>query len=187
MTADGTNSCKISRRAGARTHIAGHDYSQLHVTLRSHRHSDDTDFDARSCMAVVLPFVTVPSVRCGGPFYCVDRKVAPVQFVPLLSLGCCVEMRSCAVDRAASEVQYYPSEQRELVGGALLRCMQLSWDMFGPSAMRVEGAELHLTRLKVKQLQEELAARDATRSGRKRALQLRLRALIITAAAAAEE
>ena len=33
----------------------------------------------------------------------------------------------------------------------------------------------HLTELKVKQLQEELAVREATRSGRKRALQLRRR------------
>ena len=53
--------------------------------------------------------------------------------------------------------------------------------------MRVPGAELHLTELKVKQLQEELAVRKATRSGRKRALQLRLRALIITEAVEGEE
>ena len=59
--------------------------------------------------------------------------------------------------------------------------------MFGPDAMRVPGAELHLTKLKVKQLQEELAVREATRSGRKRALQLRLRALIIAAAAEEED
>ena len=131
--------------------------------------------------------MAVPSVRRGGPFYRVDRKVAPVQFVPLLSLGCRIEMRSCAADAAASEVQYYPSEQCELVGGAPLRRMQLSWDMFGPDAMRVPGAELHLTKLKVKQLQEELAVREATRSGRKRALQLRLRALIIAAAAEEED
>ena len=45
----------------------------------------------------------------------------------------------------------------------------------------------HLTELKVKQLQEELAVREATRSGRKRALQLRLRALIIAAAAEEED
>ena len=51
----------------------------------------------------------------------------------------------------------------------------------------VPGAELHLTELKVKQLQEELAVREATRSGRKRALQLRLRALIIAAAAEEED
>ena len=45
----------------------------------------------------------------------------------------------------------------------------------------------HLTELKVKQLQEELAVREATRSGRKRALQLRLRTLIIAAAAEEED
>ena len=45
----------------------------------------------------------------------------------------------------------------------------------------------HLTELKVKQLQEELTVREATRSGRKRALQLRLRALIIAAAAEEED
>ena len=53
--------------------------------------------------------------------------------------------------------------------------------MFGPSAMQVEGVGLHLTKLKVKQLGEELRT---PKSGRKRALQLRLRALIIAAAAA---
>ena len=48
----------------------------------------------------VLPFVVVASGRQrSGPLYCVDRKRAPVQFEPLLSLGCCIEMRSCAVDR----------------------------------------------------------------------------------------
>ena len=111
-----------------------------------------------------------------------DRKVAPVQFVPLLSLGCRVEMRSCAADAAASELQYFALEQREQVGGAPLRSMQLSWGMFGADAMRVRGVGLHLTQLKVKQLAEELSERGATKSGRKRALQLRLRALIIAKA-----
>ena len=64
--------------------------------------------------------------------------------------------------------------------------MQLSWDMFGASAMQVQGVGLHLTKMKVKQLGEELSARKAPKSGRKRALQLRLRALIIAAAAAAD-
>ena len=118
----------------------------------------------------------------GGPFYRVDRKVAPVQFVPLLSLGCRVEMRSCAADAAASELQYFALEQREQVGGAPLRSMQLSWGMFGADAMKVGGVGLHLTQLKVKQLAEELSERGATKSGRKRALQLRLRALIIAQA-----
>ena len=36
--------------------------------------------------------------------------------------------------------------------------MRLSWGMFGASAMKVEGVGLHLTALKVKQLQEELVA-----------------------------
>ena len=45
--------------------------------------------------------------------------------------------------------------------------------------MKVWGVGLHLTQLKVKQLAEELSERGATKSGRKRALQLRLRALII--------
>ena len=108
--------------------------------------------------------------RRGGPFYRVDRKVAPVQFVPLLSLGCRIEMRGCAVDAAASELHYFALEQREPVGGAPLRSMQLSWGMFGADAMRVRGVGLHLTQLKVKQLAEELSERGATKSGRKRAL-----------------
>ena len=52
----------------------------------------------------------------------------------------------------------------------------------------MEAVALHLTELKVRsssQLAEELAARGAAKSGRKRALQLRLRALIISAVAAA--
>lgn len=49
--------------------------------------------------------------------------------------------------------------------------------------MRVANIGLHLTKLKVKQLTEELSERGAPKSGRKRALQLRLRALIIAEAA----
>jgi hypothetical protein len=142
--------------------------------------------DAPSCMAVVLPFVPVPSTRQRGEkFYRVDRRVAPVQFVPLLSLGCRIEMGRCW-DESASESQYYSLSQRELAGGTPLHSMRLSWGMFGASAMRAEGVGLHLTALKVKQLQEELGVRGATKSGRKRALQLRLRALIIAAAAERE-
>mgnify|MGYP006879302086 CR=1 FL=1 len=40
--------------------------------------------------------------------------------------------------------------------GAPRRSMRLSWGMFGASGMRVEGIGLHLTALKVKQLQEEM-------------------------------
>ena len=53
--------------------------------------------------------------------------------------------------------------------------------------MKVGGVGLHLTQLKVKQLAEELSERGATKSGRKRALQLRLRALIIAEAIAERE
>ena len=75
--------------------------------------------DACSCMAVVLPFVAVAVARRrGAPFYRVDRMVAPVQFVPLLRLGCRIDMRSCAVDADASARQYFASQQRESVGGA---------------------------------------------------------------------
>ena len=73
------------------------------------------------------------------------------------------------------------------MGGAPLRSMQLSWAMFDASAMKVAGLGLHLTQLKVKQLAEELAERGAHVSGRKRAMQLRLRALIIAEAAVDEE
>ena len=51
--------------------------------------------------------------------------------------------------------------------------------MFGAEAML--AVRVHLMEMKVKQLAEELEAREAPRSGRKRALQLRLRALIISA------
>ena len=90
------------------------------------------------------------------------------------------------MDAAASELHYFALEQREPVGGAPLQSMQLSWGMFGADAMKVGGVGLHLTQLKVKQLAEELSERGATKSGRKRALQLRLRALIIAAVAEGE-
>lgn len=75
-----------------------------------------------------------------GPLYCVDRKRAPVQFVPLLSLGCCIEMRSCAVDAGATQLHYFALKQNELAGGRPLRSMRLSWDMFGADASD-EGGE----------------------------------------------
>ena len=134
-------------------------------------------------MAIVLPFVEVPSRRArGAAFYRVDRVSAPVQFVPLLSLGCRVDVRSCAADAAASEIQYYISQLQADAGGSPLQSMRLSWDMFGASAMKAEGAGLHLSKMKVKQLADELGAWKATKSGRKRQMQLRLRALIIAAA-----
>ena len=67
-------------------------------------------------------------------------------------------------------------------GGSPLQSMRLSWDMFGASAMKAEGAGLHLSKMKVKQLADELGVWKATKSGRKRQMQLRLRALIIAAA-----
>ena len=62
----------------------------------------------------------------------------------------------------------------------LLQGMRLSRGMFGARAM--VAVRVHLAEMKLKQLAEELGARGATKSGRKRALQLRLRALIIRAA-----
>ena len=73
-------------------------------------------------LRAAAPFVAVVAAmvaarRRGGPFYRIDRMVAPVQFVPLLSLGCRVDMRSCAVDADASAHQwYFASQQRESVG-----------------------------------------------------------------------
>ena len=124
------------------------------------------------------------SCRVGAAFYRVDRVSAPVQFVPLVSLGCRVDVRSCAADAAASEIQYYISQLQADAGGSPLQSMRLSWDMFGASAMKAEGAGLHLSKMKVKQLADELGAWKATKSGRKRQMQLRLRALIIAAASA---
>ena len=74
----------------------------------------------------------------------------------------------------------YAAAVRERVGGTLLHGMRLSRGMFGARAM--VAVRVHLAKMKLKQLAEELGARGATKSGRKRALQLRLRALIIRAA-----
>ena len=98
----------------------------------------------------VLPFVVVASERQrSGPLYCVDadRKRAPCSVHPynLLSLGCCIEMRSCAVDAGATQLHYFALKQNELAGGRPLRSMRLSWDMFGADAMRVANIGLHLS------------------------------------------
>ena len=89
-------------------------------------------------------------------------------------------MRSCVADAAGSAVHFYAAAVHECVGGALLQGMHLSRGMFGARAM--VAVRVHLAKMKLKQLAEELGARGATKSGRKRALQLRLRALIIRAA-----
>ena len=61
--------------------------------------------------------------------------------------------------------------------------------MLGADVMKVGGhwGCAPVTQLKVKQLAEELSECGATKSGRKRAMQLRLRALIIAAASDAVE
>ena len=53
--------------------------------------------------------------------------------------------------------------------------------------MKAEGAGLHLSQMKVKQLADELGAWKATKSGRKRQMQLRLRAPALIIAAASVE
>ena len=70
------------------------------------------------------------------------------------------------------------------VGGALLQSMRLTRAMFRGYVWRAMVAVRvpRLAKMKLKELAEELGARGATKSGRKRALQLRLRALIILAA-----
>ena len=124
------------------------------------------------------------SGRLRNEFYCVDRAVAGPQLVPVLSLGCRLEMRSCAADVAASARHWYVLARREDAGGAPLPRMHVTPGMFGRGAM-VE-VKVPLAKMKMKQLSDELAAFGAPKSGpRKRVLQLRLRALIIRAAAAA--
>ena len=60
----------------------------------------------------------------------------------------------------------------ERVGGALLQSMRLTRAMFGARAM--VAVRVRLAKMKLKELAEELGARGATKSGQKRALQLRL-------------
>ena len=80
----------------------------------------------------------------------------------------------------SAEVHFYAAAVLERVGGALLQSMRLTRAMFGARAM--VAVRVRLAKMKLKELAEELGARGATKSGRKRALQLRLRALIIRAA-----
>ena len=71
--------------------------------------------------------------------------------------------------------------ERTTPSGVLLQGMRLSRGMFGARA--TVAVRVHLAKMKLKpRLAEELGARGATKSGRQRALQLRLRALIIRGA-----
>ena len=62
-------------------------------------------------------------------------------------------------------MHFYAAAVRERVGGALLQGMRLSRGMFG-ARVRV-AVRVHLAKMKLKQLAEELGARGATKSGRK--------------------
>ena len=57
------------------------------------------------------------SGRLRNEFYCVDRAVAGPQLVPVLSLGCRLEVRSCAADAGASAQHWYVLARREDAGG----------------------------------------------------------------------
>lgn len=81
---------------------------------------------------------------------------------------------------AASSQQFYVEDVCEGIGGARLHPLELSLEMFGADEMF--AVSIPLQDMKVKQLAEELVARGVAKSGLKRALQLRLRALMIAAA-----
>ena len=81
---------------------------------------------------------------------------------------------------AASSQQFYIEDVCEGIGGAKLHPLELSLEMFGADEML--AVSIPLQDMKVKQLAEELVARGVAKSGLKRALQLRLRALMIAAA-----
>ena len=124
--------------------------------------------DAGLATAMVLPFVRRAG---GGEGLAVDRQRAPPRLVPLLSLGRRVDI-SCdgGVYRAGAPID---------AGGPALRpaCLQREW--FEAAAMEAEGEAVDLEAMKVPQLQAELAARRASKSGLKPALRERLRAVII--------
>ena len=66
-------------------------------------------------------------------------------------------------------------------GGAELRTLVVDEEMFAKDVM-VGGGTAALAQMKLPQLREELAARDARRTGMKATLQRRLHALLVQAA-----
>lgn len=135
--------------------------------------------DAERAEAVLRPLVE----DAEGLLY--DDLKQPPLLVPLSLLGCRMAVEELSPDAGASPC--FSAHRCRLlrpepsVGGTQLRPLVLDDHMFAASAM-IGGGEMALEDMKLVQLREELAARDARRTGAKAALQRRLHALLVRAA-----
>ena len=118
-------------------------------------------------------------VKHGGTW--TEDRTRPPMLVPLTLLGCRVTVEELVIGDAYSGTEYEVAEPRPTHGGPLLRTLVLQEADLAKEAMKA-GGELPFEAMKVPQLKEELAARDAKRSGLKAALQRRLHGLLVQAA-----
>jgi hypothetical protein len=83
------------------------------------------------------------SVRClrGRRASTLTQESAPPRAVTLYHLGTHVATPSARL-QGREEASLLGVASGRYVGGAPLGSMELSWDMFGPSAMQVEGVGL---------------------------------------------
>ena len=123
--------------------------------------------------------VVTSLVKHGGTW--TEDRTRPPMLVPLTLLGCRVTVEELVIGDAYSGTEYEVAEPRPTHGGPLLRTLVLQEADLAKEAMKA-GGELPFEAMKVPQLKEELAARDAKRSGLKAALQRRLHGLLVQAA-----
>ena len=129
----------------------------------------------------VDPLTTVVTslVKRGGTW--TEDRTRPPMLVPLTLLGCRVTVEELVIGDAYSGTEYEVAEPRLTHGGPLLQTLVLQEADLAKEAMKA-GGELPFEAMKVPQLKEELAARDAKRSGLKAALQRCLHGLLVQAA-----
>lgn len=121
-------------------------------------------------------------VADAGGVYREDYSQPPL-LLPLSLLGCRVRVEELTRGNAHSGATCKILGSEPLHGGAELQSLVVEPEMFEASVM-VSGGEVGLEEMKLPQLKEELAARDAKRTGMKATLQRRLHALLMQAAIA---
>ena len=143
-----------------------------------HPRSSVRRFDAAHCEAVLLPLA-----RGADGLLREDRTCTPL-VVPLLMLGCRVDVRefACSRWRCISADVYEQIGMGTDCGGTPLTSTCMDRSMFSADAM---AGDVAFEDMKVADLREELAVRGASRSGLKGALQRRLHTLIVQAAISA--
>ena len=130
--------------------------------------------DAARCEAVLTPLVAEVGVLR-------EDRSRPPCLVPLALLGCKVVVSERASGGAHAGSTYAIVQAAPLCGGPQLRRLALVEAMFGADAMAAGGA-LSLEEMKLPQLKEELAAREAKQTGLKASLQRQLHGLLVQAA-----